>query len=272
MIDTIKIIWMVMSALICLGLPIVWYLLIKKERTLIGFWIAGGLSFYLTQMVIRLPILQLLLPKLSWYEGLTSNIILYGLFLGLTAALFETAGRSLIMNLLLKKRLSYKSGIIHGIGHGGIEAILFVGINYVIYVVYSLMLNNGQSTPMTWIVPMEQQELLKNILMQTESVMFLMAGLERAMTMVFHVAMSLLIAVGIMKRQQLKYTAIVVLLHTILDFGAVLLSNYISNVYLIEAYVLIFAIASGLIIVLGKKAVKLNPDHDEAEEAVAEGF
>ncbi len=272
MVESTKIIFMFISGTICLGLPVVWYLLIKKEGTLIGFWIAGALSFYLTQMVIRLPILQLLLPKVSWYASMTSNIIIYGLFLGLTAALFETAGRSFTMNFLLKKRLSYKSAMVHGIGHGGIEAILFVGINYIIYVIFAIMLNRGNLTPIAWIVPMEQQELLKTILSQTESSMFLIAGVERVMVMVFHVAMSLLVAIGIMKKQQIKYTLMVILLHTALDFGAVILSQYITNIYLIEAYVLLFAILGVIIIILSRKAVKINPDHDEAEEAVEEGF
>lgn len=122
-----SILFMFLNGILCIGIPIGGYLYFRVKKVgYIGIFIAGALSFYLTQMVIRIPILQLALPKMEWYVNLADKeSFLYpvglALFLGGTAALFETFGRFITLNYLLQKRLSYRSGIVHGLGHGGIN-------------------------------------------------------------------------------------------------------------------------------------------------------
>lgn len=278
MIQTSSIIYIIISCLICFGFPIICSILLNRGRNgLMGAFIAGGLSFYLTQMLIRIPLLQLAMPKLDWYQTLSTNAAAgqafgLALFLGLTAALFETAGRSLTMNFLIKKRLSYKAGLMHGLGHGGIEAILLVGINYLFFTVYAILRNQGINEPLLWAIPSEQQDLMKSILLDTPSSTFLLAGIERGLTMLFHMAMSLLITVGIIKRQQLKYTAAVIMLHTLLDFGAVMLSSKVANIWIIELLVVFAALISVAIIVFYKGKIVNVIKKDPAESAVDEGY
>ena len=90
----------------------------------------GALTFAVFQILTRMPLLLMVLPNYGWYNALeVAQPVLYALFLGATAALFEEGGRFFVMSLFLKKHRSTLSGVEFGIGHGGIEAILLVGIN-----------------------------------------------------------------------------------------------------------------------------------------------
>lgn len=269
----VKVIFIAISVLLCFGLPITWFLLVRhQQKGYFGLLVAGALSFYLTQMVVRLPLLQLVMPKLTWYQNLSENLIGIGLFLGFTAALFETAGRWLTLNFLLKKRLSYRSGIVHGIGHGGIEAILLVGINYVFYGIYTYLYTKGVETPMLFMFPDQAQDMMKTLIIDTESYLFLVAGFERVLTMVVHVALSLLMTIGIIKGRPLVYTLWVLLMHGSLDFFAVVMSGKGVSVWLIELVVLSYALLSTGIIIKFRGKVQEGPDMDEGERAVDEGY
>lgn len=267
-------IYILISIFICFGMPIIWYQWIKgNNKGYVGVLIGGVLSFYLTQIIIRIPLLQLVLPNLTWYQKLSKNTIFIGLFLGITAALFETIGRFFTLHFLLRKRLSYKSGIVHGIGHGGIEAILLVGINYIFYLIYTILLSHGVSEPLFWIIPRgETQELMKSILMDTKSYLFLIAGVERGLTIIIHVSLSLLMTVGIVKKQILKYFMIVLGIHSLLDFITVIMSLEGASILLIEGVLVGFTLISVLIIINTKGIINYEVDKEEAQKAVDEGY
>ncbi len=272
MIDTIKVFALAISAVLCFLVPIAGYFIAKDRKGRYpGVLIGGVLSFYLTQMIIRIPILQLLLPKLDWYRKMSGNIFLLALFLGFTAALFETFGRWLTLNYLLKKRLSYRTGIVHGLGHGGIEAILLVGLNYVIFTVFAVLLNRGNESPLQFLIR-GQHELIIGLLSDTEWQLFMLAGVERTMTIIFHVAMSLMVTIGIVKGRQRMYIALVLFWHTLLDFLAVMASSWTTNVYLIEFIVVIAAVASAIYIYKSRNTIVSSPSEDEGQKAVDEGF
>lgn len=273
--SSLKILYILLSGLACFLVPIGIFIYYRKKSNLMtGVVVAGGLSFYLTQMIIRIPLLQLVVPKLGFYQWLISkdHYLLLALFLGGTAALFETSGRLLTLKLLLKNRLSATTGIVHGLGHGGIEAILLVGINYLIYGLYSFLWLRGNETPLAFILPGEAGDMLKNILSTTSSQLFLIAGLERILTLIFHMAMSLLITIGLMKGKSLLYTCLVLFLHTTVDGGIVILSHFTKNPYILEGWVVIFAALSLLIIIKNRHFDPILPMADEGEKAVEEGY
>ncbi len=273
-----SILFMFLNGILCIGIPIGGYLYFRvKPVRYIGIFIAGALSFYLTQMVVRIPILQLALPKMEWYVNLAGKEgFLYpvgiALFLGGTAALFETFGRFITLNYLLQKRLSYRSGIIHGLGHGGIEAILLVGLNHLIYGGYSLMLNAGNANPMTAIVPMEQQQVLKDILVQTPSDQFFAAGFERVMTIFLHVALSLLVTVGIVKGKKWLYILIVFFAHMFVDASVVIAGNYTNSVWVLEAMIFVYGMISLIVVWKLKGTINDGIDIEDATKAVEEGY
>jgi len=278
MIANSSIIIMFFNGIVCFALPIggyIWYK--RKPEKYIGLFIAGALSFYVSQLIIRIPILQLVLPRMQWYVNLADKSgwlypVGIALFLGGTAALFETGGRLITLNFLLKKKLSYRSGIIHGLGHGGFEAIMLVGINNLIYAVYGLQFNAGKNMPLIGIIPAEQQELLQNILIKTPTSEFLAAGVERVLTIILHVALSLLITIGIVKGKKLLYSIIVILAHTFVDASVVIAANYTNEVWILEGIVALYALIAAIVIITQKTSINDRIDIDDAVKAVDEGY
>lgn len=71
--------------------------------------------FLVFQLVTRIPLLTFL-PRFDWYKSFMENVFAAGIFLGLTAGIFETAGRFIGLRFLLGKRQEWKNGIAYGIG------------------------------------------------------------------------------------------------------------------------------------------------------------
>lgn len=79
--------------------------------------------FLVFQLVTRIPLLTFL-PRFDWYKSFMENVFAAGIFLGLIAGIFETAGRFIGLRFLLGRRQEWKNGIAYGIGHGGLEAVV----------------------------------------------------------------------------------------------------------------------------------------------------
>ncbi len=195
-----------------------------------GYWmplVAGVCCFVVFQMLTRLPLLQYVLPNCSWFVAMAmAQPILYVLFLALTAALFEELGRYLVMRLFLKKQLSVSDGISFGIGHGGIEAILLVGLNYVVsLIIYGTVA--FASAPESYI---------------------LAAGVERISAMMMQIAFSLMVMLSI-KRKKAGWLLLALLLHTAVDFLSLISMQFASaldfSVWFVEAGLLFVAILLG---------------------------
>ena len=181
------------SLVIPLGLLLVLGIRWRKD----GFapaWFIGAAGFFVTQMVIRLPILSLLSANTGFVTFAQEHFILYSLLLAFTAGLFELAGRFAAAKLL-KKKPTFRRALAAGLGHGSIEAILLVGITYINNLIYLVLIQTGAFDTLvaqTEAMGVDPSQLLaiKETFLQTGTGLFLLAGLERLLTMVAHTAMS----------------------------------------------------------------------------------
>ena len=140
--------------------------------------------------------------------------LLYYTFFGATAALFEEGGRFIVMHLFMKDRHRLKDGISFGIGHGGIEAILFAGLSALII----LITNNPVASP---------SDLFAG-------------GIERIFVMIIQIAFSVMVLKAVTLKKPL-WLLLAFVLHTVLDAGLVM-TVYGASVFLVELYVGIFAL------------------------------
>lgn len=174
--------------------------------------IVGVLTFLIFQVFTRIYILQVILPTQVWYILFTYDYpILYAFLLSLTAGLFEEIGRYIMMKYILRK-MDIKKALAFGLGHGGIEAILFVGI--------ALVLTN----PML----IDSQQLL-------------MSGLERFSAIIFHLGFSVLVYQMIFKSKKFNLLY-AISLHTLVNFVSVVLMMNGVNMWIIEGVLFFFAI------------------------------
>ena len=177
------------------------------------------------QIIIRTPILSLLSLNQGFVEFANNHYIAYVAILAFTAALFELIARVIGANILKKKR-SYEVAFGAGLGHGGIEAIVLIGMTYINNLLYSAMINTGafdamvESTAQMGVDAQTLQALwdVKKSLVETAPSMFILAGYERILTMIVHVAMTVLVFYFVYKKKSMIGIAICLLIHTVIDF------------------------------------------------------
>jgi uncharacterized membrane protein YhfC len=242
---------MVISLLIVFLFPIgLWIYFYKKERISAMSVLVGGLTFVISQIVLRMPLLQLLQSQ-SWYAVMAKNIWIYALFLGLTAGIFEEVGRFLGFKFLLKKKLEWKNGIAFGIGHGGIEAIIITGLTYINNIVFSLMINSGAFDKISGTFAPGLSDYIVNALANTSPAMFLVGGFERVFAIIAHIAFSIIVLYGV-KNKKGVYIIYAILAHTLLDAPTVVISYYLGT-WAAEGYVVLFTAAALIFSIKSKK-------------------
>lgn len=245
MVSGLSIALMAITLLIVFVFPIgLWIYFYKREKISGIAVLVGALTFFVSQIVLRIPLLQLLQSQ-SFYAVIGKNIWLNSLFLSLTAGIFEEMGRFLSFKFLLKNKLQWKNGIAFGIGHGGIEAIMLTGLTYLNNLIFSLMINSGAFEQISGTMSPEMSNYIISGLTGTNSFMFLVAGMERVFAIIAHIAFSMIVLYGVKYRKNI-YVVFAILAHTLLNAPSVILSHYFGLWG--EVYVLLFAVLSIVII------------------------
>ena len=236
MVSTSVIAAVCVTLFLSLLLPIILFILygaLNRGKGVWTAWLLGAAGFFISQAVIRIPLLNLLSLNQGFLAFATDHYTLYCLMLAFTAGLFETAGRYLVARGMVKQ-LTFERGFAAGLGHGGIEAILIVGMTYVNNLLYILMINGG-----TFDQLIEQAKQLgadtsalqmtREILIGSGPGIFYLAGYERLLTMVFHVALSLLVCYFVRNKKGLQGALICLLLHGAVDFVAPFINGMASG-------------------------------------------
>ncbi len=242
----------------------------NKGGKVISAWVLGAAGFIVTQLLIRVPILTVLQSQ-PWFLSFSENYgFLYAFSLAFTAGLFELAGRFVVAKLM-QKNLTCKRALAAGLGHGGIEAMILVGITYLNNILYILMINNGTfeavvSEAVTAGVDVSALLLVKEQLLQASPALFLLAGFERILAMTGHVAMSLMVCYGVYTRKPLKAALICLGIHTLMDLTAgisLLIGKGLSQTV---AYVIIYAILVVMALLSILIIRKINRQWKETED------
>ena len=169
-------------------------------------------------------------------ETLRKNYWLLALYGGMSAGLFEEAGRFLAMRFLMKKTLSKENAVMYGIGHGGIEAVLVVGVTYIVNLVIAGMINLGKMDAFLSGLnePLKNQiSALSSTLLTMPAGLFYTAGIERIAALAFHICMSYLVYRAIRDRKAVFFLAAVAL-HFLTDAVTVILAKNVP-IYAVEA-------------------------------------
>ena len=205
---------LLISLLLTCILPIwlMFYLTFKKKEYRKVFWV-GFATFLIFQIFIRIPLLNVLSNNLNFVLFTQNNLRLYSLFLGVTAALFEEVGRFIMMKIALKNQHTTKDAILFGIGHWSCEALLLVGISYVL------------------------QALLYGL--EGLNPLVILGGLERLFVLPVHVAASIMV-MHFVREKQVQYLFMAIIIHTIIDASLIPLQLlFANNIIILEGYIFI---------------------------------
>ena len=246
---------------------VVQYPLMLVFPVLLGWWIrrrygigwgvfgAGALTFIASQ-VVHLP--------LNWALGLLGGgrgvalwpLVPMALVAGLSAGVCEEVARWVALRFFLKKARGWHPALQFGAGHGAAEAIIF-GVLALTSMVSMIVLRSLD--PASLNLPAGTAEQLRSAVVAywaTPWYMSALAGLERVMAIVFHVAMAVLVMRGV-TRNQPAYLAAAIAAHAGMDFAAVWAVRTLGAEWT-EGIVAVLALAAlGLTIWLREPAQRL---------------
>lgn len=173
------------------------YAIIKKE---IVPFILGVAAFTISQLLIRLPLLGYLAKESASYHIIqVTQPIVFLLLVSFSAGLFEETARWVFMRYMLKKRTISK-GVYFGLGHGGIEASVLVGIPMLLQFV------QYHSLP---------------------ALNIYLGAFERIAAIVVHVCLSLIVLHSVSNRKIIYYV-LAIFIHGVINFTTLIISTYIS--------------------------------------------
>ena len=225
-VSTASIIGMAVTMIISIGLPIFLLVFVKKKTNgKLGWALIGGLTFILFALVLESLFHNFVIGELG--EKVTGNVWFLALYGGLAAGIFEETGRFLAMKNIKKGTLHKDNAIMYGIGHGGIESILLIGLTYISNLVTAAMINSGM---METSLSMLEGNLKDQAASQLQSLCdlpaytFYLAGVERMSTIVLHICLSYIVYKAV-KDSKPVFFVIAIALHAFVDGVIVILNN-----------------------------------------------
>lgn len=235
MVPVSSLILMAVGAVLGIAVPVclaVW--LMRKYRARLSTILIGAGTFIVFALVLESIMHQLVLKGPNG-PTIMGNTLLFAVYGGLAAGVFEETGRFLSMKFLLKKEPSTAlPGIAYGIGHGGAEMLIIFGITMISNLVVSALINAGLSGILFAKVPEDAAAQLQAQLnqLQTVGAGTLLIGLwERISALVLHLGLSMLVWVAVRKGGKwLWLFPAAVALHAIVDAGVAMLQKSVGMV------------------------------------------
>ncbi len=251
-VPTASIIAMAVTYLICLGVPIALFFVFKKRHAWIPAFFIGCGIFVVFALIFEQLLHTVVLGTFG--TALQDNILLYALYGGLAAALFEEVGRLIAFKFFLKNHLDTPTALMYGAGHGGIEAILLVGLTYMNNIITSVMINSGTiESTMATLDDSTRQATFDQLsaLWTLPALEFLLGGVERILAIALQIALSVLVYQAVKKSRRIFWIA-AFLIHFFIDFITVILAKYIPT----AAVELILAMMVAAVVAMTIKCTK----------------
>lgn len=243
------IIFLVGAMAFCILLPIISVIYFKKkEHFSIKTVVFGSLGFFVFAMVLE----RLLHSVVISTKIIKLNTISFAIYGALAAGIFEEVGRFVMFKLFLKNNREWKDGLGYGLGHAGIETLLVGALSYLNVIVMSFAINSGKINDLLKNQDTATIETVKNSLVNATLLTTSMGILERVFAFVIQISLTFLVLYAIRERKNI-YLLLAILFHALIDFAPALYQmKFITNLYVIEGIVFIFAFMSFIFIMKSK--------------------
>lgn len=207
------------SGMIILPFVLAFYL-VRKFKLSWRLVLAGALTFIASQ-VLHIPVLYALtalfqngtLPTILLAWTLAFNAVL----LGLLAGIFEETARWILYKFILKNAKTWDEGVLVGLGHGGVEAVILGGLGLA-SVVSMILMRNATDLSAFGISP-DQMALAKQQVADFWSAPVYMAFLglvERVFAVSLHLSLSVMVLYSVAYKKPVWFW-IALLWHAIVD-------------------------------------------------------
>lgn len=214
---------MVVSILGPVLLLIVWRL--KKKCNLMPA-VAGAVTFIVAALILEdIPKYFLFSGTNGVSEYILNHAWAYALTGALLAGIFEECGRFITFRWFLGNHTAKETAITYGIGHGGIECILLLGVGMISNLSLAFAINSGAIATLIGQLPADQAaayELIAANLSASNFSLFLWSVWERIFAVLFHIALSVLVFAAVQDKSRIYLFPLAILLHAGLDIFAAL--------------------------------------------------
>ncbi|MFP4439640.1 MAG: YhfC family intramembrane metalloprotease [Chloroflexaceae bacterium] len=235
------------------------------------FVLYGALIFLVFQLLTRVPLVTLLGQQFG--ATIRQSDTLRWLWLGglaLTAGLFEEIGRYVGYRRLMRNDArNWRQGVLYGVGHGGFEAAVFVGILGVLGLINVIVLT--QLDLATLGLSAEQQQQIAGQLQtvaEQPGWFPLLAAWERLWSMAFHVGLSLLV-LQVFWRKQWRWLWLAIAAHAGVNFIAAGVIPLLDASMLWAELVIMLAGLLGLWLIFALR--RAEPDGEQKREVPTTG-
>jgi uncharacterized membrane protein YhfC len=249
---------------------------------LVGVWLArrfgvrwrvfwyGGLVFFLSQIVTRVPLVTLLgLAGQNVFTANPTNTYLYLGLLTFSAGAFEETGRWLGYRFLFKRDpRNWENALMYGAGHEFVESAVLVGLLGVIGGIVGYIAVVSMSPELLQTLPAAQQQAIEQARTQFLALQGwepLLGAVERIATMAVQISLSVLVLQCFVRGSAI-WLWIAIGWHTLVDFGAVGIKNWTdalgtTGLLITEGWVLLAALVGlGIIMAFRPRPISPAPD------------
>jgi uncharacterized membrane protein YhfC len=264
-VSAFSIVFMAVSAILSIGLPIGLFIFIyKKYKARFLPMIIGAAAFIIFALVLE-AFVHSIVFKIYLLREKPLVYILYGI---LMAGIFEETARFISFKILKKKYTGIETGLSYGIGHGGIEAVLIAGVSMVTAIIFSILINTGNTEAITGKLQgdaLTQMVTQINIILTTPPYMFLISGVERVFAIILQISLSVIMFYSVFCKGKMWLFPLAILLHAIVDIPAAAMQvNILQNIFLVECLIAVLCAIITIIAFFVHKKLKdklLNADN-----------
>lgn len=226
-VSTSSMLFMLLTAVLGIALPLIAAIIwCKKKHEPFTTVLIGAATFLLFAIVIEKPLQALVISLDSPVsQFVNARPVLWGIIVGLFPGVFEETGRFVAFKTVLRKRKQRETGLSHGIGHGGFEAMFILGITYIEYFVFAIMLNQGSFVELM-IEPVKDTltpDVVKQITDIVEQITTFSAAtmgvalVDRLIAVAFHIGASIMVFYAVKDKKKRWLYPFAILIHTVID-------------------------------------------------------
>ncbi len=230
------IIQMLMGFILPLILAFVW---IKFKKGSFRAIIVGAITFTFMVFGLEKLVHQMVLGVSSpFQQALVSNPIYYAIYGGVIAGIFEEIGRFTAFKFLLKDCNKIEDAVSYGIGHGGMEVVILIGLSILSnYMLYNTVFTHGFEASFGPNIPKAQAQAIVGVLnsiAQTQPMSAVLSLLERTFAIAIHISLSVIVFISV-RNKKIWLLPLAVLLHAMINFPAGLFqAGALTNIFIVE--------------------------------------
>lgn len=216
--------------LLSILLPFIFILILRRRFKIqwIPILIGAGIFILFAMVLEQITHMLVLRPEVDGTIPLIADspwlYVLYGV---LAAGIFEETGRLFAFLLMKRKYKVVDSAVSYGIGHGGIEAIIVVGLGMLNSIIIGIMINSGGGIAES--LPAGTAEILTS----TPTYMYILSIIERVFAITVHIALSVLVWIAVMNKGKWWLFPLAIVLHALTNTTAAMFqADLMSNIWL----------------------------------------